>query len=51
MSLQVRTVILSEGENCGATALVFPGGRYITDFDGKSGTSDLDSVDDARAHG
>ena len=40
-----------EGEGCGASALVLPGGRYETDFDGKSGTSDPDLEDIAGAPG
>ena len=40
-----------EGEGCGASALVLPGGRYETDIDGKSGTSDPDLVDIAGALG
>ena len=37
-----------EGEGCGASALALPGGRYITDIIGESGTSDLGKVDGGR---
>ena len=38
-----------EGEGCGASALVLPGGRYLIDVDEKSGTSDHDILEAARA--
>ena len=39
-----------EGEDCGAIALVLPGGRYFADITDESGNSDLGKVEGC-AHG